>query len=225
MVDLKKPVLLFDFSYYIFYRYYAVRGWYNKAFEKDLVVEDTIADEDFISKYDSTFEKTMLEFAKKYKVPLSNIIFARDCPREQIWRIAIYPEYKATRDDKASSFNGDIFKHTYNVLFPKLQKQYGIHYLYQDHLEADDIVAVVVDYIRNTLKSKTDITIVTNDNDYVQLYKYNVRIINLQKKHLYERIENVDTYLQIKIIIGKSNNNEQHSCNFKSVLMETIHLT
>ena len=205
-MNLSKPVLLIDCSYFVFYRYYAVKGWYQRAFESELAVGDVMSDENFINTYNSTFEKTVLEFAKKNKVPLGNVMFARDCSREEIWRTKIYPEYKASRDDKATSFNGDIFRHTYNVLFPKLQEKYGFNYIYHNHLEADDLIAVSVEYIReNGLDTK--IIIVTNDNDYVQLYKYDVRIVNLQKKDLNERIYDIVDYLQYKIIIGDKSDN------------------
>lgn len=205
-MDLNKPILFFDCSYVIFYRYYAIKGWYKRAYEQEIDVDKVFQNEDFMAKYDSSFEKTIVDICKKYNTHSSNVIFAKDCSREKIWRTSIYPQYKASRDDRSNSFNGDIFKHTYNVLFPKLQRKYGFYTLYQNHLEADDLIAIVVSYLREQ-GYDTTMTIITNDNDYVQLYKHNVNIYNLQNKSLRDRISNVDTYLSHKIIVGDKSDN------------------
>lgn len=205
-MDHNKSFLFFDCSYVIFYRYYAIKGWYKRALEKDIDVENVLQDEEFMAKYDSTFEKTIIDICKKYNTPLTNVMFGKDCSRDKIWRTSLYPQYKASRDDRSNSFNGDIFKHTYNVLFPKLQEKYGFHTLYQNHLEADDLIAIFVAYVREK-GFDTTMTIITNDNDYVQLYKHNVNIYNLQNKSLRDRITNVDTYLHHKIIVGDKSDN------------------
>jgi 5'-3' exonuclease len=205
-MDHTKPILFFDCSYVIFYRYYAIKGWYKRALEKDIDVENVLKDAEFMTKYDTIFEKTVVDICKKYSTPLTNVVFAKDCSRDKIWRTSLYPQYKASRDDRNNSFNGDIFKHTYNVLVPKLQAKYGFHTLYQNHLEADDLIAIFVSYMRGKGLG-TVLTIITNDNDYVQLYKHNVNIYNLQHKSLRDRITDVDTYLQHKIIVGDKSDN------------------
>jgi 5'-3' exonuclease len=78
--------------------------------------------------------------------------------------------------------------------------------LYLNHLEADDLIAIFVSYMRGKGLG-TVLTIITNDNDYVQLYKHNVNIYNLQNKSLRDRITDVDTYLQHKIIVGDKSDN------------------
>ena len=205
-MDISKPILACDASYFVFYRYYAVKGWYKRSQEKDIDVQNVLQDDVFMDKYEKTFEKSLVELAKKYKVQHSNVVFAKDCSRGDIWRSAIYPSYKGTRDDKAASFNGDIFKYTYNDLFPKLQAKYGFHYLIHPRLEADDIIALLVMKVRD-MKKTTRMVVLTNDNDYVQLYKYDIEIYNLQKKSLRDRIADVDNYLMYKIIVGDKSDN------------------
>lgn len=208
-MDLTKPILLIDASYFVFYRYYAVKGWYKRAHEVDLDVERMTEDDVFMEKYDSTFEKVVCDLAKKYKTPGSNIVFAKDCSRENIWRTPLFPAYKASRDDKAASFNGDIFKHTYASVIPRLREQYGVNEVHHENLEADDIIALFVKFLRDTKDlTKARIIIITNDNDYVQLYSFaNIDIVNLQNKALADRIDNVADYLEYKIIIGDKSDN------------------
>lgn len=205
-MDLTKPILVCDSSYFIFYRYYAIKGWYKRAHETDVEVHTVLENKDFMQKYDSTFEKTVNDLSKKYKVPHYNIIFAKDCSRENIWRSEIYPAYKGNRDDKTTTFNSDIFKHTYNTLLPRLQDKYKIKELYHTNLEADDIIALLVMKVR-MLSPSSRVIVITNDNDYVQLYKHNIELYNLQNKPLSERIENVHDYLMYKIIVGDKSDN------------------
>ena len=205
-MDLSKPIIACDSSYFVFYRYYAIKGWYKRAHEKDVDVHNVLENLDFMKKYDSTFEKTINDLAKKFKVPHSNIIFAKDCSRDKIWRSSLYSGYKSNRDDKTASFNCDIFKHTYNTLLPSLQSKYRILDLYHNNLEADDIIALLVRKVRQ-ISSTTRIVVITNDNDYVQLYKHNIDIFNLQNKPLSDRIENVHDYLIYKIIVGDKSDN------------------
>jgi 5'-3' exonuclease len=72
-------------------------------------------------------------------------------------------------------------------------------------LEADDIAAICVETIKETT-NEYDIIIVTNDNDYLQLYEPNkVVIMNLYKKDISSRLPgNKDSqkYLLIKCIMG-----------------------
>jgi 5'-3' exonuclease len=211
-MDPTKGIILCDTSYIIFYRYYAILNWFKKYKQGDVDTTNITECAEFMTKYDSTFEKFVVELAKKNKVPYSNIVFAKDCPRERIWRFKIYPEYKGLRDERVRDFNGEIFNHTLNTLFPRLIAKYGFHELYNDSLEADDIIALMVKEIAER-RGKTDtmVMVITNDNDYIQLHKYNtvlpIVLRNLQGKNLIERIHDVDKYLLYKIIVGDKSDN------------------
>jgi 5'-3' exonuclease len=207
MIDCTENILLCDTSYFIFYRYYAILNWYKKqndleAFDVGQVLENKI----FMDKYNYTFEKVFKELCKSFDIIFSNVIFAKDCCRENIWRLQYYENYKKNRDDKSRTFNGDIFKHTYNTLLPMLQEKYNFNILSHPYLEADDLVALSVNGIRNEGHT-CNITIITNDNDYVQLYNKNVDIYNLQYKALKDRVSNTESYLQYKIILGDKSDN------------------
>lgn len=215
-MDLSKKIILCDTSYIIFYRYYAVINWYKKHTEISTIsqndIENILSNDVFIEKYNSTFEKFITELSKKNKIPYNNIVFAKDCPRERIWRTELLPSYKGTREDKLGSFNGDIFRHTYNTLFPILKNKYNFQEIFHNRLEADDLIALMTFKLKSLIPN-VDIMIITNDNDFVQLEKYNVDIKNLQGKSLVDRVNKVlngldiSKYLQYKIIIGDISDN------------------
>jgi 5'-3' exonuclease len=181
-------------------------NWYKHATQlpAESLKEGDLPKE-FLEKYDKTFENSIVELSKTYAVPTTNMVFAKDCPRDKIWRTSLFPTYKANRDDKDTCFNRMIFKHTFDVLFPILRKKYGFHELYHPRLEADDCVALFVQALRNNYRNT--ITIITNDNDYIQLYKHNVNIINLQGKNLRDRVSDVATYIQLKTVLGDKSDN------------------
>jgi 5'-3' exonuclease len=200
-------MLLCDTSYFIFYRYYAILNWYKKqndleAFDAGQVLENKF----FMDKYNYTFEKVFKELCNSFDIEFSNVIFAKDCCRQHIWRLQYFENYKKNRDDKSHTFNGDIFKHTYNILLPMMQEKYSFTILNHPYLEADDLIALSVNAIRNEGHT-CNITIITNDNDYVQLYNRNVDIYNLQYKALKDRVLNTENFLQYKIILGDKSDN------------------
>jgi 5'-3' exonuclease len=161
----------------------------------------------FMDKYAKMFEKTIVDLVTKtYKVQWNNVFFAKDCPREEIWRHSHTDEYKGTRVAH-SSFDAGIFTYTFGMLLPRLIEKYGFRILQSESLEADDVIALTVKYI--VPHEKTCI-IITNDNDYVQLCDNpNISVINLQNKNVFERTSCASSqeYLQVKIIQGDKSDN------------------
>jgi 5'-3' exonuclease len=198
--------LLIDLSYFIFYRYYATYNWYKK--QNDSKDVNILKDNLFLDKYDKIFEQTICELQKKHEISWTNVYFAKDCPREEIWRVNYYKEYKQTREERLDTFDKEIFKHTIVNLIPKLQTKYGGCYLiHEDHLESDDIIAIIKNYIREH-DSEYEIVIITNDNDYVQLIDDYTLVVNLQGRDLKTRINcSPEEYLQRKIILGDKSDN------------------
>lgn len=210
-------VLLIDTSYYVFYRYFATFNWYRRQNGNENVSAATImTDETFVDKYTKMFEKTFTELCKKYKVvDYSNVIFVKDCSRENIWRHKHYDAYKATRDDKSQHFNKEIFPLTYQRILPDMQAKFGIctygHYC----LEADDVIAVITNQLLDT--TVADIAIITNDNDYIQLLNHpslanmvgsRMCIRNLQDKDICVRVGcTPDIYCKVKKILGDKSDN------------------
>jgi 5'-3' exonuclease len=196
----KSNLLIVDTSYYIFYKINAIKKCMGY---KDINLEtyESLTDcQEYMDCYNSSFFNQLVKITKKFNIREDEIIFARDGSSEDIYRKHIYDGYKATRD--YSNFNGKlVFKHTYENLLPKYSKSTVLRY---PKLEADDIVAIITKHF----SSKYNILIVTNDNDYLQLFKYPVQIINLKLDDLSKRITLDYRYsLMTKIILGDKSDN------------------
>lgn len=199
--------LFIDMSYFVFYRYFAILQWIKRFKpETPVVTAEIMNNKDFMDKYIKTFETSILDIMKQFKISGDNVFFAKDCPRDWIWRRKHYAEYKAGREDKSDTFNKDIFKYTYGTLIPELKSRYGFRILDHDALEADDLIALSVKEVK-TQNTDAVVVVVTNDNDYIQLLEHDIILINLQKKMLQERIHEPETYLRRKIIMGDKSDN------------------
>ena len=208
-LDIQGKKLFIDGSYYIFYRFFATYNWYRKQNESDdLNKNENITDDKiFMEKYAKIFENTIVSLQKSNKIEWTNVFFAKDCPRQDIFRNDIYDDYKIREELK--SFDNNIFVYTYNVLIPKLVEKYKFNILCSDKLEADDVIALLVKKI-HALNASTKFLIITNDNDYVQLHNSVTEIKNLQDKALKIRASpdyDAETYLKIKIILGDKSDN------------------
>tara|TARA_X000000368_G_scaffold371249_1_gene320913 strand:- start:2 stop:820 length:819 start_codon:yes stop_codon:yes gene_type:complete len=201
--------LLLDTSYIIFYRYYALIQWWKLA-KKDIVLdENPFENSEFVEKFKKIFLEQISTIKKKLKIHKEEckIIAARDCHRKNIWRNELYPEYKETRYKDDVFMGGEFFKLVYNNNF--LEKAGVQHILRNDNLEADDIIAVTKNYIRNKYPDAS-IYIITNDHDYLQLSDNNTKIFNLQFKNLLENkkvFPEADKNLFYKIVLGDKSDN------------------
>ena len=144
---MENPILFIDMSYYIFYRFYALRNWYKRSQETELDVENVMENELFIKKYQKIFIENIKKIQKKHNLENALIIFAKDCRRYNIWRNEYYSDYKKSRDDKNKRFNKDIFIYTYENIVPELLKQ-NIDIVTLDNAEADDVIAILKKKIR-----------------------------------------------------------------------------
>lgn len=195
--SISKPIILIDQSYYIFNRYFASLSWFRRQVNADELDYDNLTNNDeFILAFFRHFENDMNKIIKKYKTIKGNIILCNDCSRSDIWRNELYNDYKGLRAKK-SNFDSQIF-----VLF----KTYIINNLYNlcecDNLEADDIVYLLQSKLREEVNN-VQIVIITNDNDYLQMYNKNTSIINMQFKDISLRIKNSPMVeLEYKIIYG-----------------------
>lgn len=207
-IDITKPVLLIDGSYYVFYRFYAIYNWWSRQDENQgKTGKDAMSDPSFKEKYNKMFKSVLTNLTKLYEVPPSNVIFARDCPRDKIWRNDHFDQYKGTRDDtRLDNFDKTVFSETFTNTLPGID----CHVLSIDRLEADDIIALITKKIISIDKS-AEVIIITNDNDYLQLLPLgeNIQIVNLQGKQLKDRMEykNIDKYILFKAILGDKSDN------------------
>ena len=175
VVDYSKPLLFIDLSYYVFYRYYALANWYKLSQTEPLDVDALETNTLFLTKFNKMFVENLRKLQKKHGVGDANTFFAKDCPRDEIWRRALYPDYKGTRETKRD-FNGHIFAYTYATILPALA---GIRMLEVAGAEADDIIGTLVFKLRREHPGLS-MVIVTGDLDYLQLADARTHIENLR---------------------------------------------
>lgn len=205
-----KIFILVDTSYWIFYRYFAISQWWNHA-KQDSPLTNSYENEEFVEKFMKTFSESLAGFKKKQKIHKKNatIIAARDCPRKDIWRNTLYPDYKGTRDKGDEFGGGPFFKHIYQD-GNKLLYEAGVNSVLQfPNLEADDIIALTKNYIRNKY-ADAKIYIIANDHDYLQLLDEHTEIVNFQNKYLKEgsKVFNIpQKNLFYKIVLGDKSDN------------------
>ena len=196
--------LLIDGSYYIFYRYYALLQWWKHALPEE-ELGNPCENAEFMERFKKVFISKKEEIIKKLKLTNPMIMVAKDCPRQDIWRCNIYPEYKGSRiNDKHI---GGIFQRVYG---DELFKQMGAHLsICHPKLEADDCIALTVRSLRR-LSPDSKIYIITSDMDYLQIADDKTIPINLQYKSLQDSkqsFKNCDKDLFCKIVIGDKSDN------------------
>lgn len=200
-LDSKHRVMLIDTSYTAFFRYFAVMSWLKRQ-EPEITFDHLHQNDAFMNSYEKTFEAMLVDLVKKYKMKWCNVVLCLDGFRADIWRFDHHKEYKHGR---TSTFNEHVWKYTFQSLIPRLKDAYGFHTLSGHRLEADDVVAICVQAIKET-SSDYDIVIITNDCDYIQLYEPDkVRLFNLQNADIAGRIKGTKdaaTYLTAKCILG-----------------------
>lgn len=201
--------ILIDGSYYIFYRFYALELWWKHA-KQDENNEATEPSKSpiFIEKFKKTFASNIIDIEKKLDInPEAETVkmVAIDCPRKQIWRNNIYPEYKGTRKNNVNV--EDFFNLVYEAnLFNEAGVEKTLSY---KSLEGDDCIAITTRHIQATYPDAS-IWIIANDMDYLQLASDKVRIFNLKFKELTESIKCLgDPKMDLfcKIVAGDKSDN------------------
>ena len=209
MVSNTSPIMLIDTSYLSFYRFFATKRWMNFAHPsidlKTIVWEKS---DIFMNKYENMYMKSLDRFIRKYNIPYQNIVFVKDCPRKDIWRNDIYPDYKATREAANRSFTGGlVFKYTHNTILPSIENRFHCKSIRINRAEADDVIAVSKKYIRQLFPTR-QIIIITSDSDYIQLADEFTEILNLRNKSLKEKsYGSREMDLFIKIMRGDKSDN------------------
>jgi len=183
-----KYLVLIDTSYLAFYRFFATIKWYslsNPESYKDISnidnynwIDNTI----FIDKYKKMFIESIIKIIKK-NFNESNIIFCMDSLKNNLWRNKIFNNYKRNRPDLSKKYNfKPIFDYTFKYLISDIIKLYNnIYTLYYDKLEADDIIAIITNYYKN---SNQIIYIISGDSDFLQLGRENIFFYNFKLKNI-----------------------------------------
>jgi len=210
IIHTKEKIIFIDGSYFCFHRYYSMINWWKNAYPDQLeVLNNPYNNEIFREKFKSSFINAVQEIAKKLcldKKEKISMIVGKDCRREDIWRMKLFPEYKSGR--VREGFMGKaFFKMVYEEdLFQKA----GINLIISlDTLEADDCIAIATNYIHKKYSEK-EIFIITSDKDYLQLSKPNIHLFNLNYKKLTDlKSSHQDPKIDLfcKIVAGDTSDN------------------
>jgi len=147
-----------------------------------------------VEQYNSCLDK----FIKICGVSQKNMYLIRDCPRDEIWRLKHFSDYKHNRADSSSPSK-------YGPYIKYLNEHYSDKYAHTfrvNNAEADDVIAILVQLF-STINPKQIIYIVATDSDYTQLLSYpNVKIYS--PKGGWEQItcDNPTKFLADKILAG-----------------------
>ena len=205
--------ILIDGSYFVFYRYYALKKWWSHANKSDTNTQESLSDNPvFMEKFRKTFINSIRDIPKI--VGMSNkecktnppiIMVGKDCPRANIWRTALHPTYK---DGRASDNNiGVAFSTVYSE---NLYEEGGVKAILQDpSLEADDCIAIASRHIIDTYPD-AEIWIITSDMDYLQLSSERIHLFTANGKNLTSKKDSWDDPkkdLFCKIISGDKSDN------------------
>jgi 5'-3' exonuclease len=232
LIDTDKPLLLIDLGYAMFYRYSATQVWYKHSHpeEKADLSKDYKWHEnsEFVEKMKKMFVVDILQLAKKYKIPKTNIIIAEDCHLKDNWRSAIFSDYKAQRSEEREK-NGWQGGHSFEIIYkeaiPELVNVHGVIHLKHPKIEADDIISQIVIKCLNTSdKSKvpTKFVIVASDNDYFQILEDNVELINMKGVSQKDKMKMTPkAHLMEKILKGDVSDNIS-SCLFNKKLLSEL---
>ena len=209
-------IILVDTSYTSFYRFFATLRWFsfsNKEEYKEYKGDPTYdwsQNEVFIEKYKKLYLESIIKLLGKKVYKNSKLIFCMDTPKEQVWRTQIKDDYKGEREDLSKKNNfKPTFKITYDELIPNLIKENPdkIYSIRVPELEADDVIALTVKYIRKKSLDHT-VYLISGDEDFKQLGYDNLFFINYKKKELVKLTEEeASKSLLNKIICGDISDN------------------
>lgn len=191
--------IVIDGSYYVFHRYYATKRWCS--------LQETATPPDFEETLFRHIENDFRKIRRTY-VHMAEIWFATDCPRADIWRRELYPEYKATRVHDAG-FDRDIFDRVITYI-RKESERLMLRVVGHPRLEADDICYI----LSRVLDSEYDrLIIIANDNDYLQICSDKISVINKEGRHIRERgCGDAAHDLMRKVLMGDKSDNISPVC-------------
>ena len=209
-------IILVDSSYTSFYRFFATLRWFSFANKeeykehKDDPSYDWSKNKIFIEKYKKMYLESIIKLIGKKTFNNSKLIFCMDTPKEQIWRTKLIDDYKGEREDLSKKRNfKTTFQITYKELIPELVKNNPdkIYSMRVSELEADDLIALFVRYIRSKKMDK-EVYLVSGDEDFLQLGYANLNFVNYKKKKVFKLTEDeAKKSLLNKIICGDSSDN------------------
>jgi 5'-3' exonuclease len=218
-MEIGRPILLVDLGYTTFYRFNATKTWYKHSHpeEKEEITKngyDWSENEIFVEKFNQQYIKCLSELAKKFKIPMHNVILAQDCSSCDNWRNKYSSDYKLPRKEQRqkNGFDGKgIFEIAYNYTFKAMADNYGFKLFKYKNIEADDINAVIAKYYQVNF-SNTDVYVVATDKDYLQLGNDKFHLIDFKGKLLNDpkidkKLRDGKYQLWLKLIQGDKSDN------------------
>lgn len=203
-------ILIVDLSYAIFHRFYAIKAYIKISQRED--IELSLEDDNFKDMYVRTFHQSIYKLCKKFKP--TAVLFALDCPRCDIWRNEIMPEYKDRK--KLPDFDEKTFPLVINEVLPKLKDDLlefkfrkkslpiEVHTIQHDRAEADDLVYI---YCRHVNREEEKV-IITGDHDYLQLLDDQTEIYDLKLNMLRNKsLGSNDKDVLLKVLGGDPSDN------------------
>jgi 5'-3' exonuclease len=160
---------------------------------------------EFIEKFKSTFVSKINDIDKKLKLKNTIKYVGKDCRRSEIWRTALYPEYKATRGTSNDFLGAPLFEMVYDE---HLYEKAGIkQILSYPSLEADDCIALTAKHLYKT-EPDAHIWIIASDMDYLQITNDRIHLYDLKFKNICEKSSgNPMQDLFCKIVAGDKSDN------------------
>lgn len=204
----KESYVLIDLSSFIFHRYFAIKSWI-KISGVDLPTNETEKKAFIMQKYRQGFIKHILNIQKKTRAPWEQIYLIKDCPRDTIWRRSKCAYYKMNREEKTNDdFDPMVFHVAFDEIIPTLYEKYKFKLLGYKEAEADDIIAIIKNKLRAEI-ADSKIFIISNDNDFIQLYDDKTFILSNSMKPLKDKFseEVLSVFLRWKIIKGDISDN------------------
>jgi 5'-3' exonuclease len=172
-------LILVDTSYTTYYRFFATSRWMKIAHPE---IENPFESDIFIEKYKKLYLESIIKLIGKKIFNNSKIIFCMDTSKNNVWRNKIKSDYKGDRCN--INIHKPTFTYTYDDIIPEILKNNSnISSLRFDHLEADDIIAIICNYFEINYP-KTNIYLISGDNDFLQLGRDNLYFINYKQKEL-----------------------------------------
>ena len=205
-------LVLVDTSYTSFYRFFATVRWYSFAYPEEYKIYkidntyDWSKNNIFIEKYEKMYLDSIIKLIGKKKYKNSKIIFCMDSPKEDLWRIQIQCNYKGDRIDLSKKYNfKTTFNYTYETIIPSLIKSLpNISSIRVEKIEADDVIAIICMHLKD-ISSTREILLISGDEDFLQLGRYEITFINYKsKKPKIISEEEALLSLTTKIILGDS---------------------
>jgi 5'-3' exonuclease len=203
-----KPLILVDTSYTSFYRFFATMRWYSFSYPDEYKEYKANSSYDwntnkiFIEKYEKMYLESIISLVGKKQFNESNIIFCMDTPKKDLWRTELYCDYKGDRADLSKKHDfKNVFDYTYDTIIPNIITKYkNIFKMRVPKIEGDDVIAIITIHLKDTDKM---ITIISGDNDFLQLGRKTVNFINYKKKEIINITEDMAKLALVeKIVLG-----------------------